>query len=544
MLKQTSKWNKRVWSSAVLAIVLTVGAAGCSQPKEEGQNGDKPVITVSNYDRGNIPAAEGTVEENRWTKWINEHSPVEAKFVPVLRSESTQKLNVMFASGSAPDMVNDYDTGFRDSLYQQKQLLPLDDYLQYVPEYEKLLEKYPQLREVGTKPDGKLYEIGKINEPHLQSVAFIRVDWLKKLNLEVPKTTEELITLLKAFVEQDPDGNGKKDTYGTNISYTSGGMVDSMFGSSGWAITADDKIIRSWDNTLEATKFKKRLFDERLIDPDYLADTNGSKAKKDYLNGKVGVFLPPQINNWFESTVTDIKTIRKVVPDAEIAPMMQPESPVGQFTHHVTNPIQMTTVVNAAAKDPKAVMEYINFMLQPDTSLTLRKGLEGEHWNKSADGAPIVIDPDKNTKEVDWAADYTMFYSLPQNESLTSVSAFNVEDPDQKAGLEMMKQADQFLLNPNAKYPALSHYEHMPVLPSDLVVINTNVSKEVSDIIVKGIIGGSKYTAEQAIADAKAAWEKGGGKQIEEYMNTWYQENKDTAFLGDDVLEMVRSQLK
>ncbi|MBU5673771.1 extracellular solute-binding protein [Paenibacillus brevis] len=545
MFEQTSKWNKKVWSSAVLAIVLTVGVVGCSQPKEEtGSVEKKPVITVSNYDRGNIPAAEGSVEENRWTKWINEHSPVEAKFVPVLRSEAVQKLNVMFASGSAPDMVNDYDTGFRDSLYQQKQLLPLDDYLQYAPEYEKLLEKYPQLREVGTKPDGKLYEIGKINEPHLQSVAFIRVDWLKKLGLEVPKTTDELITVLKAFVEQDPDGNGKKDTYGTNISYTSGGMVDSMFGAGGWAISADDKIIRSWDNTLEATKFKKRLFEEGLIDPDYLADTNGSKAKQDYLNGKVGVFLPPQINNWFESTVTDIKTIRRVVPEAEIAPMMQPESPMGQFTHHVTNPIQMTTVVNAAAKDPKAVMEYINFMLQPDTALTLRKGLEGEHWNKGADGAPVVIDPDKNTKEVDWAADYTMFYSLPQNPFLTSLSAFNVEDPDQKAGLEMMQQADQFLLNPNAKYPALSHYEHMPVLPSDLVVINTNVSKEVSDIIVKGIIGGSKYTADQAIADAKAAWEKGGGKQIEEYMNTWYQENKDTAFLGDDVLEMVRSQLK
>ncbi|MBB6730847.1 extracellular solute-binding protein [Cohnella zeiphila] len=544
MLEQSSKWNKRVWSSAVLAVISTMGVAGCSQSKEGGQSGGKPVITVSNYDRGNIPAAEGTVEENRWTKWINEHSPVEAKYVPVVRSESTQKLNVMFASGSAPDIVNDYDTGFRDSLYQQKQLLPLDDYLQYAPEYEKLLEKYPQLRQVGTKSDGKLYEIGKINEPHLQSVAFIRTDWLKKLNLEVPKTTEELLAVLKAFVEQDPDGNGKKDTYGTNISYTSGGMVDSMFGSYGWKISDDDKIVRSWDNLLEATKFKKRLFDEGLIDRDYLADSNGSKARQDYLNGKVGVYLPPQINSWFESTVTDIKTIRKVVPDAEIAPMMNPKSPMGLFVHHVTNPIQMTTVVNAAAKDPKAAMEYINFMIQPDTALTLRKGIEGEHWKKGADGMPKVIDVDKNTKEVDWAADYTMFYSTPENKLLSSESAFDVNDPDQKAGLEMMKQADQFLLNPDAKYPALTHYEHMPALPSDLVVINTNVSKEVSDIIVKGIIGGSKYTAEHAVADAKAAWERGGGKQIEEFMNNWYQENKETAFLGDDVLEMVRSQLK
>lgn len=543
MSVQTFKWSKRVWSSAVMVLVLTVGIVGCGSSKEDGQSAGKPVITVSNYDRGNIPAAEGTVEENRWTKWINENSPVAAKFVPVLRSESTQKLNVMFASGSAPDIVNDYDTGFRDSLYQQKQLLPLDDYLQYAPEYEKLLEAYPQLRNVGTKSDGKLYEIGKINEPHLQSVAFIRVDWLKKLNLEMPTTTEELYTVLKAFVEQDPDGNGQKDTYGTNISYTSGGMVDSMFGSNGWLLEGD-QIVRSWDNTLEALKFKKRLFEEGLIDRDYLADKNGSKAKQDYLNGKVGVFLPPQINNWFESTVTDIKTIRRVMPDAEIAPLQQPRSPMGLFTHHVTNPLQMTTVLNAGTKDPKAAMEYLNFMMQPETALILRKGLEGEHWNKGEGDAPVVIDPDKNVKEVDWAADYTMFYSLPQNPHLTSVAAFNLEDPDQKAGLDMMNTADQFLLDSEAQYPALTHYEHMPVLPSDLVVINTNVNKELSDIYVKGIIGGPSYTAEQAVTDAKAAWERSGGKQIEEYMNSWYQENKETAFLGADVLEMVRSQLK
>ncbi|MDO3411840.1 extracellular solute-binding protein [Saccharibacillus sp. CPCC 101409] len=536
--------NKRVWSSVVLVTVLTTGVAGCTQPKDEEQSGDKAVVTVSNYDRGNIPAAEGTVEENRWTKWINENSPVAAKFVPVLRAEAVQKLNVMFASGSAPDIVNDYDTGFRDSLYQQKQLLPLDDYLQYAPEYEKLLEEYPQLRQVGTKSDGKLYEIGKINEPHLQSVMMIRTDWLKKLNLEVPRTTEEFHNVLKAFVEQDPDGNGKKDTYGANISYTSGGMIDSMFGAGGWAIEGD-KIVRSWDNTLESLRFKKMMFDEGLIDKDYLADKNGSKAKQDYLNGKVGVYLEPAINTWFETTVTNLKTIRKVVPEAEIEPMMQPESPLGQFTHHVTNPIQMTTVINAAAKNPQAAMEYINFILQPDTALTLMKGTEGEHWKKREDGTIEVIDLDKNMKEVDWAKDYEMVYSLPQNENLTSVSAFDVNIPEQKAGLEMMQKADQFLLDyPDAKYPGLTHYEHMPVLPSDLAVINTNVSKETSDILVKGIIRGADYTPEQAIADAKAAWDKGGGKQIEEYMNTWYQENKDTAFLGDDVLETVRSQLK
>lgn len=544
MFGQTSAPRMKFALALGLSAIMAAGAVGCSQaePGSKGKSEKKATITVSNYDRGNIPAAEGTVEENRWTKWINEHSPVAVKFVPVARAEAVRKLNVMFASGSAPDIVNDYDTGFRNSLYQQKQLLPLDDYLQYAPEYQKLLEKYPQLRKVGTKPDGKLYEIGKINEPHLQSVAFIRMDWLKKLGLEVPRTTDELLDVLRAFVEQDPDGNGKKDTYGTNMSYTSGGMVDSMFGSYGWKISDDDQIVRTWDNTLESLKFKKTLFEEGLIDKDYLADKNGAKAKQDYLNGKIGVFLPPAITNWFENTVTDIQTLRKVVPEAEVAPMEQPKSPMGQFVHHVVNPVQMTTVINAAAKDPKAAMEYINFIIKPENALILKKGIEGEHWREGEDGFPKVIDPEKNAKELDWAMDYSMFYSIPENPLLISTTAFDVSDPDQKAGLAMLNQADEFLLNPEAQYPALSHYEHMPSLPSELVVINTNIDKEIQDIYAKGIIGGAQYTAEQAVADAKAAWEKGGGKQIEEFMNNWYKENKEIAFLGKDILELVRSQ--
>lgn len=547
MSMQTNKRFKRVLASAALAALATTAVVGCS-PKEaakpgESKDGPKPQITVSNYDRGNIPASEGTVEENRWTKWINEHAPVNVKFVPVLRSEAVKKLNVMFASGSAPDIVNDYDTGFRDSLYKQKQLLPLDDYLQYAPEYQKLLEKYPALRTVGTKPDGKLYEIGKVNEPHLQSVAFIRMDWLEKLNLEVPRTTEEMLEVMRKFVNEDPDGNGVKDTYGTNMSYTSDGLVDSMFGNYGWKISESDTIVRTWDNLLESITFKKTMYEEGLLDKDYLADKDGAKAKQDYLNGKIGIFLPP-IVSWFDNTVNDVKALRKAVPDAVIAPMEEPKSPMGQFTHHVINPVQMTTVINAAAKDPKAAMEYINFLITPDNALLLRKGIEGEHWKKGADGFPKAIDTEKNVKELDWALDYTMLYSMPENPMLTFEASFNVEDPDEKAGLEMMRKADSFLLNPEAKYPALSHYEHMPVLPTELVVVNTNVDKEIKDIVVKGIIGGAKYTPEQAVADAKAAWEKGGGKKIEEFMNTWYKENKETAFLGDQVLEMVRAQLK
>jgi multiple sugar transport system substrate-binding protein len=49
------------------------------------------------------------------------------------------------------------------------------------------------------------------------SVLLVRSDWLKKVGLPAPKTWDELEKVAKAFTTQDPDGNGKNDTYGLDV---------------------------------------------------------------------------------------------------------------------------------------------------------------------------------------------------------------------------------------------------------------------------------------------------------------------------------------
>ncbi|MCZ8516439.1 hypothetical protein O9H85_29435 [Paenibacillus filicis] len=83
----------------------------------------------------------------------------------------------------------------------------------------------------------------------------------------------------------------------------------------------------------------------------------------------------------------------------------------------------------------------------------------------------------------------------------------------------------------------------MPVFPNSLNAIQTALLKEIRDLYVKAIISGSNYSPEQAIKDAQAAWEKGNGKQLEDYMNKWYAENKDQAFLAKDIWEIVKRQM-
>lgn len=79
------------------------------------------------------------------------------------------------------------------------------------PNIMNMFEKYPIIRKVLTAPDGEIYNLAEVfiegNEVAPKSL-IIRKDWLDKLNLEIPETIDDWYTVMKAFKEQDPNGNG------------------------------------------------------------------------------------------------------------------------------------------------------------------------------------------------------------------------------------------------------------------------------------------------------------------------------------------------
>jgi multiple sugar transport system substrate-binding protein len=62
--------------------------------------------------------------------------------------------------------------------------------------------------------DGKNYGIPYSRQAF---ATFIRKDWREKLGKPVPKTWDDLSALAAAFANDDPDGNGKKDTFGMTV---------------------------------------------------------------------------------------------------------------------------------------------------------------------------------------------------------------------------------------------------------------------------------------------------------------------------------------
>lgn len=89
-----------------------------------------------------------------------------------------------------------------------------EDIEKYMPDrLKEIYDKYPQTFYPVTK-DGKTYGLACAPVLTEGQVMVIRQDWLDNLGLKAPATLDEFEAVIRAFTEDDPDGNGKKDTYG------------------------------------------------------------------------------------------------------------------------------------------------------------------------------------------------------------------------------------------------------------------------------------------------------------------------------------------
>ncbi|MBD2848083.1 extracellular solute-binding protein [Paenibacillus sp. IB182496] len=564
-MRRGTKTDRRMWTAIVIAmLLLAVVLAGCSDGNQEagreastadtantddGTAGNETntanaeeepprrgSITSSIYDRGLVPKEEGTITDNRWTKWINENGPTDVKFEAIPRWDSKTKFNVMFASKSAPDVIFEYDKAYRDQLVTQKQIQPIDELIeQYSTTYKSLLDKYPEIRKITTREDGKMYEFAHVTPTGPNHRLYIRVDWLEQLGLETPKTSDELLETALAFANQDPDGNGADDTYGINLSFIGGMVVDYMFGDVftiyekiPWHVE-DGRLVHAWERTHQAFSYMKELYDGGAVDKGFLADSQGEKAKQDWLNGKLGIYGGSGMST------SDIEAFYQNNPDSDFTVIPLPEGPNGAFSPAIGNPVQMTAVINSAAKDPEAAMRFIDFMADPDTIQTLQYGVEGETY-QLVDGCPQIIDQERWQQEVSYTGDFRM---LANRDPEAKKCPLIEPTPEQVKNRELQDLAQQYYVSEERPVPYLMMPELMPALPSDMQLVVTNAFKTILDNFQKSVVSGSSYTPDQAMEESMAAWERAGGAKIDAWYETWYNENKDTAFLVKDLYKFA-----
>ena len=125
---------------------------------------------------------------------------------------ATERLNLDLNSGDYADVLGGWTLS--DSMIltygvQQGVFIPLEDiFKNYCPNIERILD-LPGVREQMTAPDGHIYGIPYVTgDTTVAYSPWINERWLKNVNKEMPKTTDEFEDVLKAFKDQDANGNG------------------------------------------------------------------------------------------------------------------------------------------------------------------------------------------------------------------------------------------------------------------------------------------------------------------------------------------------
>jgi putative aldouronate transport system substrate-binding protein len=172
------------------------------------------------------------------------------------------KKAALFASGDIPDMifngVSSTDFSTYNGLFAD--LTPLIE--SHGPNIKKFFSEKPDARVMATQLDGKIYSLPSYNgtAPSMARLMWINKKWLDQVGKKVPTTWDELRDVLRAFRDQDANGNGdRNDEIPMDFSYGDRNCPKYLMGALGVPFSNYTEA----GYFVEGGRIKNYFFDER-----------------------------------------------------------------------------------------------------------------------------------------------------------------------------------------------------------------------------------------------------------------------------------------
>lgn len=236
-----------------------------------------------------------------------------------------EKLTMLLASGEVPDIIDSYNEKTTE-LINYGVIIPLDEYLteDRIGNMMNNMYQWDTALEIMRREDGQVWAIPATFASVSGPTPYIRYDWLETLGLEVPTTLDELREVLIAFTKNDPDGNGKDDTWGTSYGGLYSGINTNMGASwNRWYVAEDGTA--EWglmnDRVIAYLQWMQDLIADggcnpEILDPNELGDGHGNAIKSGQLGFSFGYNSPAD---------TTLQELQKLYPEAEWGPMLPPK---------------------------------------------------------------------------------------------------------------------------------------------------------------------------------------------------------------------------
>jgi putative aldouronate transport system substrate-binding protein len=340
-------------------------------------------------------------ETNWMTRQIERNGNFDLSFELYAAGEMTQKveLQVMAGGTDLPDILW-YGPGLgRAAKYGQAgMIVPVNQYYENTAHYYNIAKEEfnIDLLKYVTSPDGNIWGmfniLGAVNNEYSANWLMIYEPWLTKLGLRMPDTTEDLVNVLRAFRDRDPNGNGQRDEIpllaykdtvtsnmlnalmnpfiysGSNFWTWENGRIDVAFNKPGWR---------------EGLRYVKRLIDEGLISPlSFTQDHAQMTALITADPPAVGAFARISASNL---PMTDPKRQEYVIQQPLTGPAGK------QAAWYPTLP-GISMLITKNCRNPEAAFALGDYMYSEEMSVGTRWGEKGVDWVDPAPGEISCFD--------------------------------------------------------------------------------------------------------------------------------------------------------
>ncbi|MDL2232289.1 extracellular solute-binding protein [Ruminococcaceae bacterium OttesenSCG-928-L11] len=374
-----------------------------------------------------IYSATKDLKENYAATYIEDKTGVTIDWLLSPVDQYKEKLNLMLASSEKADLIIPPNntaariTKIEEFKYaSQGMLVPINDFIEHSSKFVKeLYATNPDYYTTATTPDGNIYSFQRISEPGRGTYhgtasykMWMNRTWLDNLGLSVPTTTEEFYEVLKAFKEQDANGNGDPNdeiplstcTKGANVSID--GFLMNAFTYNNpnpnsttpyLRITDDGKVEASVtvEDYREGLRYLNRLYNEGLLYPDAFTQ---DRATQTALNESADVArigaLPAQHCGYLVASLTE--SDRWLEYEA-LTPLKGPNGVQLTPTPHANEESWPSGMIPVTSDQPEIAFRFIDAIYEDQFTKVINYGQEGVSWRKaesgemSLDGSPADI---------------------------------------------------------------------------------------------------------------------------------------------------------
>ena len=496
--------------------------ATTTAPAENNKPAEMPKVTFQAIDhQGGFFSAGNAEGHEEVLQKVKDYTGIDIEYIPVANDSLEEIVGVTLLDTKNRPMIMTWGGNLNATIISAAKagaFWNLEDYIFDETKYPNLSKANKDVLKQITV-DGHIIGLYRARPIGRNGFGY-RKDWADKLGLSAPETVEDIYNMAKAFTEQDPDGDGQKNTYGLCLCKYTGpiDIIQTWFGAGNAWIEKDGKLIPSHmtDEYWEAVNYVKKMYDEGLVYSDWaIRDTNtwtdGVK------NGECGMMLDVldssrRIWDYFVNNNIPAVNGDEFASMGFVGAIAKEKG--GQPTITATTGMNGFFMITKGAKteaDLEACLTYLDKMCDDEMMTLADHGLEGIGYEMQ-DGYLVDI----NT---DWT---------PAQKPHTGLNQTVCYIPEQAAREPQVKKTDRVILEEQIKNDNINYAVFNPasgyLAGSDTYALNgATLDTALKDARTQYICGEIDEAGFRAAMDT---WLAQGGQQIIDEVNALYQADK------------------